>query len=134
MRLQKPSEFLAGKLTDLIRVEDLWGATAGNDLRHRVHTEIRGQRIGEPPRSHPASRPVEDRAEIDEAPFHRNIRTIRRPHRIRPSDRQLAQQIGVDPMGRMPLAGPRLPIDRRDAHPPHQCDHLSSPNGMTLLL
>ena len=50
MSLQKPGEFLAGELTALIRVEDLWGAIAGEGLLHRVHTEIRGQCSGEPPR------------------------------------------------------------------------------------
>ena len=91
MSLQKPSEFLAGELTAVIRVEDLWGTIAGDGLPHHFHTEIRGQRIGEPPRYHPATRPVEDRTEIDEAPFHRNVRNIRRPHMIRLGDRHLAQ-------------------------------------------
>lgn len=45
MSLQKPGEFLAGELTTLIRVEDLRRAIPGDDLLHRVHTKIRGQRI-----------------------------------------------------------------------------------------
>ncbi len=69
MSPQKPGEFLAGELAALIRVENFWGTIAGDNLQHRVHTEIRGQRIGEPPRQHPATRPVEDRAAIDEASF-----------------------------------------------------------------
>ena len=50
MSLQKLGEFLAGELTALIRVENFWRTIAGDGLLHRVYTEIRGQRIGEPPR------------------------------------------------------------------------------------
>lgn len=41
-------------------------------------------------------------------------------------DLELAEQIRVDPVSRMPLAGPRFPIERRDPHPP-------PPNDMALL-
>jgi len=50
-----------------------------------------------------------------------------------PCDRELTQQIRVDPMSGMALADTRLSIDRHDPHPPHQRDHLSPPNGMALL-
>jgi len=43
---------------------------------------------------------------------------------IRPGDRQLTQQIGIDPMYRMVLTGLRLAIDRRDPHPPHYYRYL----------
>lgn len=39
---------------------------------------------------------------------------------VRTRDGQLTQPIGINPMGGMALARPWHPIDRRDAHTPHQ--------------
>lgn len=49
---------------------------------------------------------------------------------IRPGDRQLTQQIRVDPVGRMPLAGTGGTIDRGDPHALHQRRHLPPPNSV----
>ena len=130
---ENPGEFLAGELAALIRVEDLWLTIAGERLPHRVEAEIRGERVGQPPRQHPATRPIQDRTQIHKAAPHRNVGDIGRPHVIRLGDRQLTQQIRVDPVGWMPLAGARHAIDRPDAHPPHQRRDLPSPNGVPLL-
>jgi hypothetical protein len=58
---------------------------------------------------------------------------IRRPDVIGADDRQAAQEIRVDLVGRMPLTRPRPAIHRGDAHTPHQGRDLPSPNGMALL-
>ncbi len=131
--LQESRKLLAGELAALIGVEDLRRAIPADRLLHGLHAEVRRQRIGQPPRQHPATRPIEDRTEIHKPAPHRNVGDIGRPHMIRSRDRQRTQQIGINLMGKMRLAGPRLPIDRREAHPPHQRDYLSPPNGMALL-
>ena len=58
---QEPGELLAGELTSLIRVENLRSAIPGDRLTHGIEAEVRGQRVGKPPRQHPATGPVEDR-------------------------------------------------------------------------
>ena len=70
---QESRELLAGELAPLIRVEDLGAAILRDRLAHGVETEVRGQRIGEPPGQHPATGPVQDRTEIHEAASHWNI-------------------------------------------------------------
>jgi len=66
---QESRELLAGELTPLVGVEDLGTAILRDRLPHGVETEVRGQRIGEPPGQHPATRPVEHREEIHKPPM-----------------------------------------------------------------
>ena len=80
---------------------------------HRVEAEVRRQRIGEPSGEHSATRPVQDGEEIHEASTHGNIGTIRRPDVVRATDVQIAQEIGVDPMGRDAAAWCRACDTRR---------------------
>ena len=81
---QEPRELLAGELAPLIGVEDLGAAILRNRLPHGLETEVRRQRIGEPPGQHPATRPIQDGEEIHEAPAHRNVGDIRCPDVIGP--------------------------------------------------
>ena len=71
---QQPRKLLARKLVPVIGIEDFWRAIAVDGLLHRVQTEIGCQRIGEPPGQHPATRPVENRTQVHNAPAYRNIR------------------------------------------------------------
>ena len=48
-------------------------------------------------------------------------------------DLQVAQEIRIDPMGRLPAAEMRLPIQGLKAYAAHQCGHLPSSNGLALL-
>jgi hypothetical protein len=48
-------------------------------------------------------------------------------------DLQVAQEIGVDLMGRMPAAEMRLPIQGLNTHAAHQGRHMPPPNGLALL-
>ena len=58
---QKPRELLARKLAPLIGIEDLRWTIAAHGVLHRIETEIGRQRVGEPPRQHPATGPVKNR-------------------------------------------------------------------------
>jgi hypothetical protein len=79
---QEPRELLAGELTPLVGVEDLGTAILRDRLPHGVETEVRGERIGEPPGQYPATRPVEHGEEIHKTPAHRNVRDISGPNLI----------------------------------------------------
>jgi len=129
---QEPRELLAGELAPLVGVEDLGAAILHDRLPHRVEAEVRRQRIGEPPGEHSATRPVQDGEEIHEASPHGNVGDIRRPDVVRATDVQTAQEIGVDPMGRMPLRGAGLAIHGRAPHAPHQGGHMAPSNGVPL--
>ena len=56
----------------------------------------------------------------------------RRPHVIGRVIVQIAQQIGIDRMGGMPLAGAGLAIHRIDPHARHQGAHTRAPDRMAL--
>ena len=116
---QESREFLAGELAALIGIEDLRQAIVGQGVLHCVQTEIRRERVGEPPRQHPATGPVEDRKQIHKASRHRDIGNIGGPDLIGSRDLQVAQEIGVDLMGRMPTAERRLPIQGLNTHAAH---------------
>jgi len=73
---QESRELLAGELASLIGVEDGRGAIPGDRLLHRVEAELGRPRVGEPPRQHPTTRPVEDGEEIHETPRHRDVGAI----------------------------------------------------------
>ena len=127
---QHPREFLAGELTPLIGVEDLRRAIAGQGVLDRFETEVGGQRVGEPPCQYPATRPVQHGKQIDKATLHRDVGDVCRPHVIRASDRQMAQEIGIDLVGGMPLAGVRLAIQGLNTHAPHQRGDMPPANRM----
>ena len=77
------------------------GAIPGDRLLDSIQAEVGGKRVGQPPRQHPATRPVQDGAQIHEAARHRNIRDIRRPDVIRVRDLQM----GAVTRSRNPPAG-----------------------------
>ena len=130
---QEACELLAGELAPLVGIEDGWGAMLGDGLLHRVEAEIGRERIGEPPRQHPATRPVQDRKQIHEAPRHREVGDIGGPDMIGSRDHQVTQEIGVNLMGRMPPAERRLPIQGLKAHAAHQGGHMPPPHRVPLV-
>jgi len=112
----------AGELAALVGVEDAGPAVASNRLLHRRNTEVSIHRVGEPPSENLAARPVHNGDEVEEAALHRNVGHIRTPHLVRLIDGQVAQQIRIDLVLRVRLAGLRALIDRRQARLGHcQC-------------
>ena len=79
--------------------------------------------VRQPPRQHRARRPVDDRHQIEKAAPDRNVGDVGRPDVVRPLDRQVAQQIGIDLVLRVRSARPRLRPERCDPHPAHQPLH-----------
>lgn len=55
--VQEPGKFLARELAPLIGVENLRRARVSERLPDRLQTELRGQRVGQPPRAPPGDWP-----------------------------------------------------------------------------
>ena len=77
---------------------------------------------------HGLGEPVEHGSQIDEAPRHRDVGDVHRPDLIRPGDRQLAQQIGVDLVPRGRFRGVWPTIEGLDPHPLHQRGNVQPPD------
>lgn len=130
---QQPRQRLARELAPLIGVEDIGTAILRDGLSYGLKAEVRRERIGQPPRQHPATRPVQDGEEIHEAALHGNIRDICRPDVIGTTDREIAEEIRIDGVGRMPSTQMRFTIQGLDSHAAHQRGHLAPANGTALL-
>ena len=77
-----------------------------------LDTELRAERVGEPPGQHGPAVPIHDHDQIEEAPGHRDVSDVGAPHLIDPFDRDPAEQIGVNFVGRCRLARVRPLVDR----------------------
>lgn len=130
---EHPRELLARELAPLVRIEDGRSAIWGDGRLHRIQTEVGSQRVGQPPRQDPTTRPVEHHKEIHKASAHRNVGDIGGPDMIGPRDGEIPQEIGVNRMGRMPPAERRLLIQGLNPHTTHQGDHVTPPDGVALV-
>jgi hypothetical protein len=127
---QSSRELLAGELAALLGVEDLWRALIGSGVLDSLQAEVGRPCIGQPPRQPPTPRPVENRTQVHEAPCHRKGGDLGGPDVLGTRARQVAQEIGRDRVGGMPVAEVRLAIPRRKAHASHQRGHVPPPNRM----
>lgn len=67
--------------------------------------------------------PIHERDQVKKTPPLREIRDVGAPDQVRAVDRQALQQVGTRlPSLRRP-AGVRIPVDRHQAHQPHQTPH-----------
>ena len=128
---QEPRKLKAGELAPLVGVENVRCASTGDRLLYGFQAEVGGQRIGQPPRQHPPTCPIQDGEQIHDAAPHRDVGDVRCPDLIRTRDLQMAQQIGIDRVGWMPLAGVGLAVERRDAHLLHQRGHMPTSDQAT---
>ena len=128
MVFQEPRELLVGELAALVGVEDVWSVIAGQGLLDRLDAEVGRQRVGQPPRQHSATGPVQDREEILKATRHRTVRDISRPDMVGSGDLQMTEQIRVHPMRRMLLDGIGFSVQRFDTHAGHHGAHPLAPD------
>ena len=112
MVFQHSEKFTRRQLRALIGVEDVWHAIPSQCLFQRLHTARRLHRIGQTPGKDFAALPIHDRHQIEEAALDRNIRDVRTPDLIRSCDRQVPQQLRINPMLRVRLTGARFLINR----------------------
>ena len=95
-----------------------------------LDAEVRIERVGQTPGQHLAARPIHHRDEVQKASLQWDIGNIRAPHVVRPRDRQIAQQVGIDPVRRVRLRRPGPLEDRLQAQEPHQApDALAADPG-----
>ena len=113
-------EVCPGELAALIGVDDLRPPMPGQSILQRLDAERGLHRDGDTPRQHAPREPVEHCGEIDEAFRHRDIGDVHRPDLVRPHDFHAAQQIGIDLVPRLRLRRARAPVERLNAHAPHQ--------------
>jgi len=102
---------------------NIWSLLECGQAERDVH------RVRQPPRKHRARRPVDDRHQIEKAAPDRNVRDVGRPDVVRALDRQIAQEIGIDPVARHGFARSRLRPERGDPHQAHQSLHALAIHG-----
>ena len=101
-------ECFAGKLAALVGVEYLRGAVFEQSFFECLDTESGVQRIGQSPRQDLSGGPVHDCNQVHESPCHGDVGDISRPDLIGLVNGHSPQQIGINWMLRLPLAGTRL--------------------------
>src|SRR5215210_2864116 len=116
-------ELRRGELAALVGVENLRPAVTGQGVLQRLDAEPHIHRVRYTPRQHLARPPVHDRDKIQKPASHRNVGEIRAPDLVRPVDRQVSEQIRVDPMLRMRDRRAWPLVDRYKAHYRHQSAH-----------
>ena len=96
-----------------------WPRASATGPRHKS----RSPEVGQPPSHHVPAVPVHDGHQVQESPGHGQVGDVSRPHLVRPGDRQIPQQVGIDPASRRWLAGARLPVDSPQSHQSHEPLH-----------
>src|SRR6478609_6616014 len=108
MLICTPRDFSASVNTSLVNwaalvgVEDLGLAVLAEGLLERLHAERGVHADRYPVRQHSPACPVHDRAQIDPAASHRDVRYIARPHLVGTFDLEPAKQVRIDLVGRVP--------------------------------
>jgi hypothetical protein len=118
--LQGGGEIVAGELAGLVCIEDLRPAVLGERFLECLDTELRAERVRQPPRQHSTAHPVHDYHQVEEALGHRDVSDVRAPDLIDPLDREPAQQVGIDLVGHPRLARVWSLVDCHQAGEPHQ--------------
>jgi hypothetical protein len=76
---------------------------------------------------HLAGCPIHDRHQMKEASFHRDVGEIATPHLIGPDEGKVSQQVGINAVLRMLLAGVRPLVNSLYAYNAHQAAHTVPP-------
>lgn len=118
--MDRPDELLSGELASLVGIDNLRRAMAGQRLLENIDGMASLQSDGEFGRQHLPASPVDHRGEINKAFSHRDVGSIQRPDLVGSFDPHSTQEIGIDLVTRVLLAGSRFPVQRFDAHAFHQ--------------
>jgi len=128
--LEDGGESFAGKLASLVGVEDLRRAVFEQCLFQRFDTESGVQSVGQPPGQNPSGGPVHDRYQVHVSPCHGEIGDVGCPNLIGPVNGHSPQQVGIDRMFRLSLAGAGFGGQGLDTHDEHQATYsISSHRG-----
>ena len=101
-----------GELAALIGTHDFRRAVLPDGLLQGIDTEVCVHGIGYPPAQHLACRPVHDGDEVKVSPADRDKGDVGAPDLVWPRDFHTLQQVWIDRMSRVWLAGLWPAIDR----------------------
>src|SRR3990172_2636610 len=124
----------SGKLRAMVGVEDLRAPEPIERLLERLDTEVRGERIGQPPGEHLATGEVQDRRQVEKAPGHRQIGDVGRPHLVWPLDGNAREQVRVERVPWVRQTRSPLAVDRLQPHAAQQRSHVPATHGQALAL
>ena len=96
VQLEYLCELAAGELASLVGVEYV-GPSLAEGLGQGLGTKAGLQSVGQSPGHHVPAVPVHDGHQVQESPGHGQVGDVGRPHLVRPGDRQIPQQVGIDP-------------------------------------
>ena len=113
----------AGELAALVAIENLWRAITLKRLVQRLDAEAGIERVDRRPGQPRAARPVHHDGQVQKAPPQGDVGNISAPHVVRPRDRQIAQQVGIDPVRRVRLRRPGPRVERVHPQQSHQAAH-----------
>ena len=85
-----------------------------------ANTEVYLQGVGQPPGQHVAAVPVHDGHQVEETPSHGYVGDVGGPHLVDPVDLQPPEQVRIDLMPWVWLAGVGTPVDGLQAYQLHQ--------------
>src|SRR5690606_21391596 len=94
--LQVLNPVMTGKLTSLIRVDDLRLPMPGNSLFCDIKAAAGIKSVGYAPANSITAINVYYRCQIEKAPGHRNVCNVNCPHLVRTDYFQIPQKIGSD--------------------------------------
>ena len=102
---------------------DLRWAVFRDGLVQSLDTEVGMHRVRQPPAEHLARGPIHDGKQIQEAVLDRHEGDIRTPDLVGSVDLHFPQQIRINRVLRMPLAGSGALVDCLQPHLRHQSAH-----------
>lgn len=129
---QHRGELLRRTLRALIRVKDIWHAIPSQRLLQGLNAKMCLHRMGQAPGQDFPTLLIHDRHQREEPALDRNSGDVGAPHLLRSCDRQIPQQIRINPMLRVRLTRTRFLIHRVQAQQCHQPAYPVPPHVMPL--
>lgn len=116
------------------RVHDFRLAVFHEGFLQRIDAWIGCQVDRHAPSQYPTGCPIEDDAQIEEAPAHREVGRIQGPDLIRAVDDEVTQQSGIDAVRLIAPAGIDFSVDGLDVEFLHQCADMLATDLMAFQL
>lgn len=113
----------AGILGSLVRINNLWDTMLANGFMQHGRLILFVYGVGELPSHYKATVHVDNGRKVHKAMPHRYVGNINGPHLVRPRCGEVAQQIGMNVLGKTESTKVLLGINRHQGHFAHQATH-----------